>query len=41
MAFVKVDKMHLVTGAATTNSKACGLVGNIKFPNKGAVQINF
>lgn len=37
VAFIKESKLHMVNGVISTNTKACGLIGPVKFGNKGGV----
>jgi|TARA_B110000285_G_C14856339_1_gene482402 hypothetical protein len=42
VTFIKKNLRHLVNGQVKTSYKSCGAtVAGVKFPNKGAVQINF
>ena len=40
-AFIIKSKYNLISGPITTNTKACGGIGALKFGNKGGVQMNF
>ena len=39
VAFIKESKLGMVNGVISTNHKPCGLIGPVKFGNKGGVQI--